>query len=62
MTAQFRLGQSVRLRGRAIYGVAAGPAVVVRVMPNEGAEQQYRVRSEHETHERVVKESELLEG
>jgi hypothetical protein len=61
MTAQFRLGQSVRLRGRAIYGAAAGPAKIVRVMPNDGGEQQYRVKSEREAHERIVKESELLE-
>jgi hypothetical protein len=60
MTSQFQLGQSVRLRARLNYGGStAAPVKIIRVMPDDGGEQQYRVKSESEAYERVVKESEL---
>lgn len=60
MTSQFRSGQTVRLsRGLAYRSAADGEYKIVRPLPENGGEQQYRIKSLREPHERVVKESDL---
>jgi hypothetical protein len=38
---------------------AGGDYKIVRQLPDSGGELQYRIKSEREPHERVVKESDL---
>ena len=60
MTTQFRSGQTVRLtRGLVQKSAADGEYKIVRQLPENGGEQQYRIKSVREPHERVVKESDL---
>jgi hypothetical protein len=60
MTSQFHSGQTVRLsRSLAHKSAAGGEYKIVRQLPENGGEQQYRIKSLHEPHERVVKESDL---
>jgi hypothetical protein len=60
MTRYFRPGQTVRLNRSFPYKAAAeGDYKIVRQLPDNGGELQYRVKSVREPHERVVKESEL---
>jgi hypothetical protein len=60
MTSQFRSGQTVRLsRGPPYKSAADGDYKIVRQLPDNGGEQQYRIKSVREPHERVVKESDL---
>jgi hypothetical protein len=40
-------------------GGASGVYEVVRLLPTEGDEQQYRIKSATEPHERVAKQSQL---
>jgi hypothetical protein len=35
---------------------------VLRLLPNDGADREYRVRHQHDEHERVVRESQLRPG
>jgi hypothetical protein len=59
MTPQFRIGQTVLLC-RASYRLpSVGDFKIVRVLPDEGGQQQFRIKSDPETYERVVKESDL---
>jgi hypothetical protein len=57
---KFRIGDNVHfttgLFGR---GGANGVYEVVRLLPSEGDEQQYRIKSVSEPHERVAKQSQL---
>lgn len=39
--------------------VARGTYTITRLLPVEGGERQYRVKSRLDTHERVVRESQL---
>ena len=60
MAHQFRSGQMVRLCRSIRYGAATeGDYEIVRQLPDEGGELQYRIKSMREPHERVVKESDL---
>jgi hypothetical protein len=60
MTTQFRSGQTVRLSRSLLHrSPAAGEYKIIRLLPDDGGEQQYRVKSVREPHERVVKESDL---
>ena len=60
MAHKFRIGDTVHfttgLLGR---GGASGVYEVVRLLPLEGDEQQYRIKSATEPHERVAKQSQL---
>ncbi len=57
---RFRLGQKVRLtRGYPYRLAAAGDYQVVGQLPDSKGELRYRIKSTHEPHEIVVKESEL---
>ena len=60
MSNLFRSGQTVRLvRTLSRRAAAEGEFKIVRALPNEGGETQYRVKSAQEPHDRVVKESDL---
>jgi hypothetical protein len=60
MTSRFRSGQTVRIsRGLLHKSAAGGEYKIVRQLPESSGEQQYRIKSEREPHERVVKESDL---
>jgi hypothetical protein len=57
---RYRPGQTVRLtRSFPNKAAAEGDYKIVRQLPDNGGELQYRVKSVREPHERVVKESEL---
>ena len=60
MTPRFHCGQTVRLsRGLPYRSAADGEYKVIRRLPDNDGELQYRVKSVREPHERVVRESEL---
>jgi hypothetical protein len=60
MTHQFREGQTVRLsRNLAYRSSAPGEYKIVRQLPESGSDPQYRIKSLHEPHDRVVNESDL---
>ena len=60
MAHLFRSGQSVRLnRGFANRTAPEGLYQVVKQLPDNGGDPQYRIKSAREPHERVVKESDL---
>jgi hypothetical protein len=60
MSDELRAGQTVRLRRKQVGGAAAaGGYKVVRVLPDDGGEQQYRIKSTLEAHERVARRSDL---
>jgi hypothetical protein len=57
---RFRVGESVRfISGPSARAGAGGSYKVVRVLPSEGDEQLYRIKSASEPHERVARESQL---
>ena len=56
---KFKAGQSVELRGRIGAWVPQGPFSIVRSLPPEGRENQYRLKSKRDGHERVAIESDL---
>jgi hypothetical protein len=55
---KFGLGHSVILNQRS-PGAALGEYEVVRLLPPEGAELLYRIKSKREAHERVAREDQL---
>jgi hypothetical protein len=59
MTTPFRSGQTVRLSRALLHKTAGGEYKIVRLLPDDGGEHQYRIKSVREPHERVVKESDL---
>jgi hypothetical protein len=60
MSNRFRSGQTVRLvRSLSLRAAAEGEFKVVRPLPDDGGETQYRIKSVREPHDRVVKESDL---
>jgi hypothetical protein len=50
------------MRGFPYRSAAEGDYKIVCQLPDEGGELQYRVKSARESHERVVKESELTKA
>lgn len=57
---RFRVGESVHfMSGSAGKGGTSGVFEVVRILPSDGDEQQYRIKSVTEPHERVAKQSQL---
>jgi hypothetical protein len=57
---KFQIGQTVYFTSRPIGQMAAnGTYKVVRLLPSDGEEQQYRIKSADEAFERVAKESQL---
>lgn len=58
---KFKLGQLVSIVGGRRQGAMPGGRFeIVRLLPETGGSNQYRVRSKHDGHERVVLESELV--
>ncbi len=56
----YSVGQQVSFVGRVVtYMRRAGVFTITKLLPPVGAELQYRVKSEHEGHERVASEHEL---
>lgn len=59
-TYRYETGQKVRFsRGFPYRAAAAGDYEVLRRLPRRDGENQYRIKSAREPHERVVRESEL---
>jgi hypothetical protein len=57
---KFKVGQSVRLTpGKMTPRPAAQAYKIVRVLPAEGGEYHYRIKSVYEPYERIARESEL---
>ncbi len=58
---KFKVGQAVELRARIGIGtwLPPGSFSVVRQLPPSGRENQYRLKSTNDGHERVATESEL---
>jgi hypothetical protein len=57
---KFTIGQTVRYTSGTVGRPgASGTYKVVRVLPLENDEQLYRIKSAHEAHERVARESQL---
>jgi hypothetical protein len=59
----FEIGQNVEL----VAGVLTPPGmtghyIITRLLPNDAADREYRVKSERDGHERVVRESQLRRG
>jgi hypothetical protein len=62
MSNQYRPGQTVRLVRSSLRSAADGEFKIVRPLPDDGGETQYRIKSLREPHDRVVKESDLQKG
>ncbi len=59
----FSVGQSLELlAGRYDGNVPRGAYTVLRLLPNDGRDREYRVRNQRDGHERVVRESQLRRG
>lgn len=59
----FSVGQNVELSpGRYDGNVPRGAYTILRLLPNDGADREYRVRNQRDGHERVVRESQLRPG
>ena len=57
---KFKVGQTVHYAsGPYGRGTATGVYKVTQLLPSEGDDNQYRIKSTSEPHERVVKESQL---
>lgn len=58
--ARFKVGQMVDFRPvRASLPASSREYKVLRLLPREGIEQEYRIKSVTEIYERIAKESEL---
>ena len=57
---KFKPGQFVRIVGGSFLKAPAGRYEIVRTLPPENNDNQYRVRNTEDNQERVVKESELI--
>ena len=61
MSHKFQVGQTVQfVEGRRYQTTSAIGYKVVRQLPESGGERSYRIKSAHETFERVVIESQLV--
>jgi hypothetical protein len=57
---KFKVGQSVHFTsGSYDRGGASGVYKVTQLLPSEGDDRQYRIKSAGEPHERVARESQL---
>ncbi|MCI0754949.1 hypothetical protein [Teichococcus vastitatis] len=60
---RFSIGQNVVLTPIKYGAVApAGTYIVVRLLPNDDLDREYRLKHQHDGHERVVRESQLRAG
>jgi hypothetical protein len=59
----FAVGQTIEFDpGKFGETAARGIYTVVRPLPNDGSDREYRVRNARDGHERVVRESQLRRG
>ena len=59
----FSVGQSVELvPGRLDGNVPRGTYIVLRLLPNDAPDREYRVKNARDGHERVMRESQLRRG
>lgn len=59
----YAIGQAVELvPGRYDGNVPRGTYTVLRQLPNDSTDREYRVRSVHDGHERVIRESQMRPG
>ncbi|HJS06496.1 MAG TPA: hypothetical protein VJ809_02525 [Pirellulales bacterium] len=57
---KYKVGETVHYTSNVMRRFAArGGFLIVKLLPPEGAELQYRIKSAAEPHERVAKESQL---
>lgn len=57
---KFEIGQPVRFIGNAVNRLGSREGyVITRLLPPEGPEFEYRIKSATEPHERVARESQL---
>ena len=57
---RFTIGQKLELvRGRLDPGATGGTYTVLRLLPNDGLDREYRVKNYRDGHERVCRESQL---
>ena len=56
---RFKVGDTVRVSQRVNPHIPAGSYKVVRLLPAEGRDHQYRLQSSLDGRERVVRESDL---
>ena len=60
ISAKFKIGQMVNFRPvRASLPASSHEYKILRLLPREGREQEYRIKSGSELYERIAKESEL---
>jgi hypothetical protein len=60
LNSKFKVGQLVEFRPvRASLPASSREYKILRLLPREGVEQQYRIKSVSEIYERIAKESEL---
>lgn len=58
--AKFKIGQMVEFSpGRAMIPVSSREYTILRLLPLEGTERKYRIKTLAEQFERIAKESEL---
>ena len=59
----FAVGQRLEFDPGKFDGTAArGTHTIVRLLPNDGSDREYRVKNARDGHERVVRESQLRRG
>ena len=56
---KFKIGQSVNYTSGPFAGSASGVYLITQLLPPEGDDFQYKIKSAVEPHERVAKESQL---
>jgi hypothetical protein len=57
---KYKVGQSVRYSSDALRRLGANSTFkIVRLLPSDGDQQQYQLKSASEAHERIAKENEL---
>jgi hypothetical protein len=56
---KYKIGEKVYFESGSEREVRSGPCEIIRHLPAQGGEFQYVIRSEHENHQRVVKEDQL---
>jgi hypothetical protein len=59
MTYKFKVGETVTLRPNRNLNVPGGFYEVVKQLPGTSGEPEYRIKSAHEPHERLARESDL---
>lgn len=56
---RFSAGERVSLVQSRTFGAPDGVYLIVRALPNEFGQQQYRIKKENEGYERVIDESRI---